>query len=69
VQYFTDFNYCFQFIAGYLVVYRITLIYVTWHIWHIQYKCFLSIIFIFEVPFIFLKFFDSLCVLFSYIDN
>ena len=33
VQYFIDFNYCFQFPACYFAVYRITLIYnASWHV-------------------------------------
>ena len=34
VQYFIDFNYCFQFTACYFVIYRITLLYnVSWQVW------------------------------------
>ena len=39
VQYFIYFNYCFQFTACYIVVYRITLIYhVSCHVWYIYIK-------------------------------
>ena len=39
VQYFIYFNYCFQFTACYIVVYRITLIYhVSCHVWYVYIK-------------------------------
>lgn len=72
VQYFIDLDYCFQFTASYLVVYRIILIYnVSCRILDIYNKdYFLSINYVFEVTFMFfIVFIDSLYVPLSYVDE
>ena len=72
VQFFRDFNYCFQFAACYFVVYRITLTYnVSCHIWYIYIvrKFLAHHIDVWSYFHILDGFYWSLYVLFSYVDK